>query len=257
MLCVTNLLLHGLDVPKVFHDNTLLHDVLDYSEEDRVDVILMNPPYGGSEKAEVKNHFPDDLASSETADLFLSVIMYRLKQNGRAAVILPDGFLFGTDNAKVNIKKKLLRSFNLHTIIRLPGSVFSPYTSITTNILFFDNTHPTQETWFYRLDMPEGYKHFSKTKPMKLEHFQPVLDWWDDRREIAGDGFDKAKKFTVRQLTEELGYNLDQCGYPHEEEEILSPLDLIHRYEEQRASLNAEIDRVLSEIITLLGGNAE
>lgn len=257
MLCVTNLLLHGLDVPKVFHDNTLLHDVLDYSEEDRVDVILMNPPYGGSEKAEVKNHFPDDLASSETADLFLSVIMYRLKQNGRAAVILPDGFLFGTDNAKVNIKKKLLRSFNLHTIIRLPGSVFSPYTSITTNILFFDNTHPTQETWFYRLDMPEGYKHFSKTKPMKLEHFQPVLDWWDDRREIAGDGFDKAKKFTVRQLTEELGYNLDQCGYPHEEEEILAPLDLIQRYEEQRASLNAEIDRVLAEITLLLGGKTE
>lgn len=257
MLCVTNLLLHGLDVPQVYHANTLLHDVLDYTENDKVDVILMNPPYGGSEKADVKNHFPDDLASSETADLFMSVIMYRLKQGGRAAVILPDGFLFGTDNAKVNIKKKLLREFNLHTIIRLPGSVFSPYTSITTNILFFDNTHPTEGTWFYRLDMPEGYKHFSKTKPMKLEHFQPVLDWWNDRQEITEEGFDKAKKFTVQQLTEELGYNLDQCGYPHEEEEILAPMDLIHRYEEQRASLNAEIDRVLAEITSLLGGSAE
>lgn len=257
MLCVTNLLLHGLDVPQVFHDNTLLHDVLDYTEEDRVDVILMNPPYGGSEKADVKNHFPTDLASSETADLFMSVIMYRLKQNGRAAVILPDGFLFGTDNAKVSIKKKLLREFNLHTIIRLPSSVFSPYTSITTNILFFDNTHPTKETWFYRLDMPEGYKHFSKTKPMKLEYFQPVLDWWDNRKEITEEGFDKAKKFTVEQLTEELGYNLDQCGYPHEEEEILAPMDLIQRYEEQRASLNAEIDRVLDEITSLLGGKIE
>lgn len=257
MLCVTNLLLHGLDVPQVYHSNTLLHDVLDYAESDKVDVILMNPPYGGSEKADVKNHFPSDLASSETADLFMSVIMYRLKQNGRAAVILPDGFLFGTDNAKVNIKKKLLREFNLHTIIRLPGSVFSPYTSITTNILFFDNTHPTEETWFYRLDMPEGYKHFSKTKPMKLEHFQPVLDWWNDRQALTEDGFDKAKKFTAQQLTEELGYNLDQCGYPHEEEEILAPMDLIQRYEEQRASLNAEIDRVLSEITDLLGGNVE
>ena len=257
MLCVTNLLLHGLDVPQVYHANTLLHDVLDYTESDKVDVILMNPPYGGSEKADVKNHFPTDLASSETADLFMSVIMYRLKQNGRAAVILPDGFLFGTDNAKVNIKKKLLREFNLHTIIRLPGSVFSPYTSITTNILFFDNTRPTEETWFYRLDMPEGYKHFSKTKPMKLEHFQPVLNWWDNRQEITEDGFDKAKKFTAQQLTEELGYNLDQCGYPHEEEEILAPMDLIHRYEEQRASLNAEIDRVLEQITNLLGGNAE
>ena len=257
MLCITNLLLHGLDVPRVYHDNSLMRDVLDYTENDRFNVIMMNPPYGGSEKADVKNHFPDDLASSETADLFMSVIMYRLKQNGRAAVILPDGFLFGTDNAKVNIKKKLLREFNLHTIIRLPGSVFSPYTSITTNILFFDNTHPTEETWFYRLDMPEGYKHFSKTKPMRLEHFQPVLDWWDNRQEITEDGFDKAKKFTVQQLTEELGYNLDQCGYPHEEEEILAPMDLIQRYEEQRASLNAEIDRVLSEITSLLGGKAE
>jgi len=257
MLCVTNLLLHGLDVPRVYHANSLLRDVLDYTEADKMDVVLMNPPYGGSEKAEIKNHFPADLASSETADLFMSVIMYRLKQNGRAAVILPDGFLFGTDNAKVNIKRKLLREFNLHTVVRLPGSVFSPYTSITTNILFFDHTHPTEETWFYRLDMPQGYKHFSKTKPMKPEHFQPVLDWWNDRREITQDGFDKAKKFTVHQLTQELGYNLDQCGYPHEEEEILAPMDLIHRYEEQRASLNAEIDRVLAEITNLLGGNAE
>ena len=257
MLCITNLLLHGLDVPRVFHSNTLLHDVLDYTEQDKVDVILMNPPYGGSEKADVKNHFPTDLASSETADLFMSVIMYRLKKNGRAAVILPDGFLFGTDNAKVNIKKKLLREFNLHTIIRLPGSVFSPYTSITTNILFFDNTHTTEETWFYRMDMPQGYKHFSKTKPMKLEHFQPVLEWWENRQEIREDGFDKAKKFNVQQITEELGYNLDQCGFPHEEEEILEPMELIQRYEKQRASLNAEIDQVLEEITSLLGGAIE
>ena len=257
MLCITNMLLHDLDVPQVFHGNSLLRDVLDYTEDDQFDVILMNPPYGGNEKADVKNHFPSDLASSETADLFMSVIMYRLKKNGRAAVILPDGFLFGTDNAKVNIKKKLLGEFNLHTVVRMPGSVFAPYTSITTNILFFDNTHPTEGTWFYRLDMPEGYKHFSKTKPMKLEHFQPVLDWWNDRQEISEDGFDKAKKFTAKELSEDLGYNLDQCGYPHEEEEILAPLDLIHRYEEQRASLNAEIDRVLGEITSLLGGNAE
>lgn len=257
MLCITNMLLHDLDVPKVFHDNTLLRDVLDYTEDDKVNVILMNPPYGGSEKADVKNHFPADLASSETADLFMSVIMYRLKQNGRAAVILPDGFLFGTDNAKINIKKKLLSEFNLHTIIRLPSSVFAPYTSITTNILFFDNTGATKETWFYRLDMPEGYKHFSKTKPMKLEHFQPVLDWWENRQEINEDGFDKSKKFTVTQLIEDFGYNLDQCGYPHEEEEILAPMDLIQRYEEQRASLNAEIDRVLEQITSLLGGNSQ
>lgn len=257
MLCITNLLLHGLDIPRVYHDNSLLKDVLDYTVDDQFDVILMNPPYGGSEKADVKNHFPSDLASSETADLFMSVIMYRLKQNGRVAVILPDGFLFGTDNAKVNIKKKLLSEFNLHTIIRMPGSVFAPYTSITTNILFFDRTKPTEETWFYRMDMPEGYKHFSKTKPMKLEHFAPVVEWWNNRHEITVDGFDKAKCFTVQQLTEELGYNLDQCGYPHIEEEILAPMDLLQRYQEERASLNAEIDRVLADITAILGGGQE
>lgn len=257
MLCITNLLLHGLDIPRVYHDNTLLKDVLDYTDDDRFDVILMNPPYGGSEKAEVKNHFPNDLASSETADLFMSVIMYRLKVDGRAAVILPDGFLFGTDNAKVNIKKKLLSEFNLHTVIRMPGSVFAPYTSITTNILFFDRTGCTKETWFYRLDMPEDYKHFSKTKPMKLEHFDPVVQWWNNRHEINVDGFNKAKCFTAQQLTDELGYNLDQCGYPHIEEEILAPMDLIQRYQEQRSSLNAEIDRVLAEITSILGGGQE
>ena len=254
MLCVTNMLLHDIDIPQVYHDNSLQRDVLDYTEDDQFDVVLMNPPYGGSEKADIKNHFPDDLASSETADLFMSVIMYRLKKNGRAAVILPDGFLFGTDNAKVSIKKKLLNEFNLHTIVRMPGSVFSPYTSITTNILFFDNTKPTETTWFYRLDMPEGYKHFSKTKPMKLEHFAPVEAWWNDRQPITEDGFDRAKEYTVQQLAEDLNYNLDQCGYPHEEEEILAPMDLIQRYQEERASLNAEIDRVLAEITEKLGG---
>lgn len=257
MLAVTNMLLHDLDVPQIYHDNTLLRDVLDYTDDDKFDVILMNPPYGGSEKADVKSHFPSDLASSETADLFMSVIMYRLKEKGRAAVILPDGFLFGTDNAKVNIKKKLLNEFDLHTIIRLPSSVFSPYTSITTNILFFAKTGPTKETWIYRLDKPEGYKNFSKTKPMKLEHFEPVISWWHQRQEILVDGFDKAKKFTREELEEKYGYNLDLCGYPHEEEVILAPHDLIHEYQEERASLNAEIDRVLEEIEKLLGGKIQ
>ena len=253
MLCVTNMLLHGVDVPQVYHDNSLLKDVLDYTEADQFDVILMNPPYGGNEKAEVKNHFPADLASSETADLFMSVVMYRLKENGRAAVILPDGFLFGTDNAKLNIKRKLLKEFNLHTVV----SVFAPYTPITTNILFFDRTGPTEQTWFYRLDMPQGYKHFSKTKPMQLAHFDPVVEWWNDRAEITEDGFDKAKCYAAAELLDEKGLNcnLDLCGYPHQEEEILAPLDLIQRYQEERASLNAEIDRVLAEITALLGGN--
>jgi type I restriction enzyme M protein len=178
--------------------------------------------------------------------------MYRLKENGRCAVILPDGFLFGTDNAKVAIKRKLFSEFNLHTIIRMPHSVFAPYTSITTNILFFDNTGATKETWFYRLDMPEGYKNFSKTKPMKLEHFATAMDWWNNREDIVADGFPKAKKYSVTDL-EELNYNIDLCGYPHEEEEILAPQDLIKNYREKRASLDADIDRVLGEIMALLG----
>lgn len=256
MLCVTNMLLHGIDVPRIYHDNSLLKDILDYTDDDCFDVILMNPPYGGNEKTEVKSHFPSDLASSETADLFMSVIMYRLKKNGRAAVIIPDGFLFGTDNAKIAIKKKLLHEFNLHTVIRMPHSVFAPYTSITTNILFFDNTKPTEETWFYRLDMPDGYKNFSKTKPMKLEHFEPAMKWWDNREEICIDGFDKSKRYTVKEL-EDRNYNIDLCGYPHEEEEILPPKELIQQYQEKRASYNADIDRILGEITSILGVNID
>ena len=256
MLCITNMLLHGIDVPKIYHDNSLLKDVLDYTRDDQFDVILMNPPYGGNEKTEVKNHFPSDLASSETADLFMSVIMYRLKKNGRAAVILPDGFLFGTDNAKVAIKKKLFSEFNLHTVIRMPHSVFAPYTSITTNILFFDHTKPTEETWFYRLNMPEGYKNFSKTKPMELKHFDSAMDWWNNREEINVDGFDKAKKYAVEEIAAR-NYNIDLCGYPHEEEEILPPKELIQQYQEKRASLNADIDRILAQITEILGIDLE
>ena len=256
MLCITNMLLHGIDVPKIYHDNSLLKDVLDYTRDEQFDVILMNPPYGGNEKTEVKNHFPADLASSETADLFMSVIMYRLKKNGRAAVILPDGFLFGTDNAKVAIKKKLFSEFNLHTAIRMLHSVFAPYTSITTNILFFDHTKPTEETWFYRLDMPEGYKNFSKTKPMELKHFDPAMDWWNNREEINVDGFDKAKKYTAEEIAAR-NYNIDLCGYPHEEEEILPPKELIQQYQEKRASLNADIDRILAQITEILGIDLE
>ena len=256
MLCITNMLLHGIDTPTIYHDNSLLHDVLDYREKDCFDVILMNPPYGGNEKADVKNHFPTALASSETADLFMSVIMYRLKENGRCAVILPDGFLFGTDLTKVAIKKKLLSEFNLHTVIRMPNSVFAPYTSITTNILFFDKTTSTKETWFYRLDMPDGYKHFSKTKPMKLEHFAPVIEWWNNRQAIEVDGFDKARKYTVEEL-QERNFDIDLCKYPHEEEESLPPRELIQQYQAKRASLNADIDRVLANISEILGINPD
>ena len=155
LLCVTNMLVHDIDNPAIYNANSLERNVREYKDNEKFEVILMNPPYGGAEGEQIKNNFPADLRSSETADLFISLIMYRLKENGRAAVIIPDGFLFGLDNAKVAIKKKLFSEFNVHTIIRLPASVFAPYTSITTNIIFFDNTGTTKETYFYRLDMPD------------------------------------------------------------------------------------------------------
>lgn len=257
MLCITNMLLHDIDVPQVIHGNSLIKDILNYTDDDKFDVILMNPPYGGSEKKEIQNHFPDDLASSETADLFMAVIMYRLKKNGRAAVVLPDGFLFGTDKAKVNLKTKLLKEFNLHTVIRLPGSVFAPYTTINTNLLFFNNDGSTKETWFYRLDMPDGYKHFSKTKPMKLDHFDPVIKWWNNRFEDESEEFPMCRKYTKEQLLNEFKCNLDLCGFPHEDQEVLDPLDLIQNYETERASLNATIDDVLSDIMTALGAKKQ
>lgn len=256
MLCVTNMLIHDIDDPNILHGNALETDYKELRKMEPFDVILMNPPYGGSEKDSVKVNFPTELRSSETADLFMNVIMYRLKKNGRCAVIIPDGFLFGTDNAKYNIKKKLFSEFNVHTVVRMPHSVFAPYTPIRTNILFFDNTEPTKETWFYRVDMPEGYKNFSKTRPMKLEHFNDALNWWENREEIEVDGFPKAKRYTIDEIVER-SYNIDLCGFPHEEEVILEPMDLIQEYQEKRASLNAEIDHVLEQITSMLGGKAE
>ena len=188
-----------------------------------------------------------------------------MKQNGRAGVIIPDGFLFGSDNASIEVKKILLKEMNLHTIIRLPSSVFAPYTSITTNILFFDNKRAadapngfkTKEVWVYRMDMPEGFKHFSKTKPIQPEHMQVVKDWWENRVEIADPTDDpakvtyKAKCYSVREI-EESGYNLDLCKYPKEEEVILTPDELLKDYHERRIALDAKIDETLKSIQSLL-----
>lgn len=252
LLCVTNMLLHDLDSPRIVHGNALEKNVREYEDEHQFDVILMNPPYGGNEKDTVKINFPTELRSSETADLFMSVIMFRLRENGRCALILPDGFMFGTDNAKTAIKTKLMEEFNLHTVIRLPKSVFAPYTSITTNILFFDKTKKTEATWFYRMDMPEGYKNFSKTKPMKIDHFAPVMEWWNKREEITIDGFDKARRYTLKEI-QERSYNIDLCGFPQVEEVVLDPKATIVNYHERRQALNDKIDNVLNQISTLLG----
>lgn len=262
LLSITNLLLHDVEAPNIRHCDSLGTKMSDFKESDKVDVIAMNPPYGGSTDAAAKNNFPMEFRSSETADLFMVLIMYRLKKDGRAAVIVPDGFLFGVDGAKLAIKTKMLKEFNLHTIVRLPGSIFSPYTSIATNILFFNNEkaddaplgYATKETWFYRLDMPEGYKHFSKTKPMRLEHCKPIMEWWNNRAEIVNeDGSDeKCRCFNVEKLVE-LDCNFDQCKFPKDEEEILPPKELLENYYKKRAALDHEIDKTLAEIQKILG----
>lgn len=168
---------------------------------------------------------------------------------------------FGADNTKIAIKTKLLRDFNLHTTIRLPGSIFAPYTSIATNILFFDNTcaedapegFSTKETWFYRLDMPEGYKHFSKTKSMKLEHCDPIREWWNDRKEIIiADGDEKSRCYPVKELIDS-DCNFDLCKFPKEDEEILPPAELLADYFKKRKALDHEIDKTLAEIQRILG----
>ena len=255
LLCVTNLILNGLDEPNIRHDNALTTNVQEYGEKDKFDVILMNPPYGGSEKPEIQMNFPEQFRSAETADLFMTLIAYRLKKNGRAAVIIPDGFLFGS-GAKTEIKKLLFSKFNVHTIVRLPTSVFAPYTPIATNIIFFNNSGTTTETWFYRVDMPEGYKHFSKTKPIKLEHLDALAQWWDNRSEMQLNGVDKVKKFSVDEI-KALDYNLDLCGYPQEQEEILPPKELIAKYQAEREAHERKMDEALAKILEMIGDSNE
>ncbi|WP_434337545.1 N-6 DNA methylase [Mycoplasma capricolum] len=250
LLAVINLFLHDVDDPNLLHGNSLERNVKDYSEDEKFDLIMMNPPFGGSEQTIIQNNFPKELRSAETADLFMLVIMYRLKMSGKAAVILPDGFLFGSGTQK-NIKKKLFSEFNVHTIIRLPKTVFNPYTSINTNIIFFDRNGSTKSTWFYRLDMPENQKNFSKTKPMELKHLEPVKEWWNNRKEIVVSTFYKSKEFSISEI-EELEYNLNQCGYLEQSEEILEPWELIEQYYKKRNELNNKIDGVISEIKKIL-----
>ena len=264
LLSITNLLLHDVEAPNIRHCDSLGINVTDIKPEDKLDVIAMNPPYGGSTQSNIKSNFPMDMRSSETADLFMVLIMYRLKKGGRAAVIIPDGFLFGADNAKLAIRAKLLRDFNLHTIIRLPGSIFAPYTGIATNIVFFNNEraegapegYSTKETWFYRLDMPEGYKHFSKTKSMKLEHTAPITDWWNDRKEIVADNDEKSRCFSVEELIAS-DCNFDRCKFPKEEEEVLPPKQLLEEYYKKRKALEHQIDKTLQEIQDILGFKIE
>ena len=204
LLCMTNLLLHDIDAPNIIHGNSLEKNIRDYKEKDKFDCIMMNPPYGGTEEKIIQSNFPTELQTSETADLFVALILYRLKQGGRVGIILPDNFLFGNENSQKALKKKLLDECNLHTIVKLPAGVFAPYTSITTNILFFEKTVSTKEIHYYDVPLPEGYRSFSKTKPFRSIHLDCVRNWWDNRDKEDLNSY----KVTIDEVIDK-EYNLD------------------------------------------------
>jgi type I restriction enzyme M protein len=185
MLCQMNLLLHGLESPQIIKGNSLSQKLTDINERDRVDVILTNPPFGGEEEKGIQGNFPEDKQTSETALLFLQLIMRKLRATptpGRAAVVVPNGTLFG-DGVCGRIKQELLTKFNLHTIIRLPNGVFAPYTSIPTNLLFFDRSGPTKHVWYFEQPLPEGRRQYTKTQPIQYEDFADCIKWWSKRKE--------------------------------------------------------------------------
>jgi len=205
LLCTTNMILHGIEVPNIRHDNTLARPLVDYGASDMVDVVVTNPPFGGTEEPGIEMNFPSVFRTRETADLFLVLIMKLLRDEGRCGMVLPDGFFFG-EGAKTRIKEKLLSEFNLHTIVRLPNGVFNPYTGIRTNLLFFEKGKPTKEIWYFEHPYPEGCKSYNKTKPIRIEEFNLEKEWWNNREN------DKFGQYCWKVPIDELkkrNYNMD------------------------------------------------
>ena len=208
MLCVTNMLLHGVeDAGFVRHDNTLARPYISYTQSDRVDIVLTNPPFGGREEDGIESNFPAHFRTRETADLFLALIIRLLKPGGRAAVVLPDGTLFG-EGIKTRLKEHLMEDCNLHTIVRLPNSVFRPYASIGTNLLFFEKGAPTKDIWFWEHRVPEGQKAYSMTKPIRLEHLQACMDWWGGKDRKGREEGPQAWRVSSEDIKAR-NYNLD------------------------------------------------
>lgn len=208
MLCVTNMLLHGIEDPSfVRHDNTLARPYISYTQNERVDIILTNPPFGGREEDGIESNFPAHFRTKETADLFLALFIRLLKPGGRAAIVLPDGSLFG-EGVKTRLKEHLLKECNLHTIVRLPNSVFKPYASIGTNLLFFEKGKPTQDVWFYEHRVPEGQKAYSMTRPIRVEHLNGCVEWWGGEKRENRQETEQAWKVTIDEIKAR-NYNLD------------------------------------------------
>jgi type I restriction enzyme M protein len=250
MLAMTNMMLHGIDVPtNIRHDNTLSRPLKDYGPKDRIDIVITNPPFGGIEEDGIEKNFPKKYQTRETADLFMALIMHLLKPDtGRAAVVLPDGFLFG-EGVKTTLKRELLEEFDLHTIIRLPNGVFSPYTGIKTNILFFDKGGPTKHIWYFEHPYPDGYKSYSRGKPLRIEEFDLEKKWWSKRKQT-----ENAWKVSAKEIKER-NYNLDSKN-PHFEEEIhTDPEILMDQYKMLYEKLVETRDALKRELMQALERN--
>ena len=263
LLCTTNMLLHGIEVPsQIRHDNTLARPLRDWGPKERVNVVLANPPFGGMEEDGIEMNFPAATRTRETADLFLQLIVHILDANGRAAIVLPDGTLFG-EGVKTKIKEKLLNECNLHTIVRLPNSVFAPYTSIKTNILFFEKGSPTKNIWYYEVPLPDGVKAFNKTKPMKLEQFNDCAQWWGEGKTQQAklkrknrQSNEQAWQVSIEEIIER-NYNLDSKN-PHQAEQIThDPDELLSQYAEQQASIQQLRDQLKTILSQALSGGGK
>lgn len=243
LLCTTNLMLHGFDQPALTRGNMLTKPYSDWASKDQVDVVLSNPPFGGTEEDGTEKNFPKKFQTKETADLFLALIIKILKKNGRAGVVLPDGTLFG-EGVKTRIKEELLTKCNLHTIIRLPNGVFNPYTSIKTNLLFFEKGSATKEIWYYEMPYPEGIVSFNKSRPINIKHFDAIKEWWGNREENS-----LAWKVSLAEIKQR-DYNLDFKN-PHigEDERVFTSselIDLIDKSFQKSVSLLSEIKKEIS-----------
>ena len=251
MLCVTNMLLHGVEEPSwVRHDNTLARPLVSWGQADKVDIVLSNPPFGGKEEDGIENNFPT-FRTRETADLFLALIIRLLKDTGRAAVVLPDGSLFG-EGIKTRLKEHMLEECNLHTIVRLPNSVFKPYASIGTNLLFFEKGSPTQNIWYWEHRVPETQKAYSMTKPIRLEHLDDCAAWWGGPTREGRQESERAWKVSIDEIRDR-GFNLD-IKNPHvEAEDWGDPETLLNDLTKAEASvdsLRAELKAILTEALS-------
>ncbi len=248
MLCVTNLILHGIETRQILRENSLSRPLISYEKKDRVDIIVTNPPFGGMEKDGIEQNFPAKYRTKETADLFLVLLMQRLKEGGRCGIVLPDGTLFG-EGVKTRIKEDLLSNCNLHTIVRLPNGVFAPYTGIRTNLLFFTKGEPTKEIWYFEHPYPPGYKSYSKTQPIRIKEFDLEKAWWENRVEN-----EYAWKVSA-EVIRERGYNLD-CKNPHEAAvTAINPDELLASYQKLLQEIAEKREKLRQALeICLKGG---